>query len=135
MKNIVAVITAAAALCTSGCSSTNHNQAIHSFSGQGAKVKVAVPTGNSTSIGLDIFFGAFNDTEVLQPVYTNQAYAPAALVLVGTKGKQAANGSSTGTNAPAASGNMGTRDVSLIATGPEAVTDGMTNELLNVQGK
>jgi hypothetical protein len=128
----------AALLLTTGCSTTNKQQIVNSVSGDGFYAKAAVPVSSSTSIGLQMFVGRFNNSFILQPTDTNKVYAPSLTLAVAGAGKSGVSGGvgGTGTNAPASAGiTDGGRDVSILTTGDAGLSvQSGTNAVLNISG-
>ena len=124
-------------LCAlAGCSSTNTQQIVNSTSGDSVLAKIAVPTGQSTSIGASLFIGRMNNTTVLQPTSTNGVvHTPNLAVTVYGAGKQAVGGNAGGTNAAGSSASItdGSRDLSAIITGESQATTAVgTNETIHI---
>jgi hypothetical protein len=137
MKQIKLTI-AALCLCASvvlftGCSTTNRQQIINSTSGDGVQAKVAVPIGSAGSIGVSLFVGRMNSTTVVQPTSTNgPVNAPSMAIVVAGAGKQGVNGS-TGVSTNSAAGiTDGSRDASIIVTGPATASG--TNASFTITG-
>jgi len=139
MKNKIKLLTLAAlaalALTLASCSSTNTQQIVNSTSGDGMLAKIAVPAGQSTSIGASLFVGRFNNSTIVQPTSTNGVvHAPNLAVTVYGSGKQGDSGSVGGTNSGTAAGiTDGSRDLSAIITGEStaAVATG-TNQAIKI---
>jgi hypothetical protein len=135
----VAAIALATVILGAGCSSTNTQQLVNSTSGDGVLAKIAVPTGQSTSIGASLFVGRFNNSTVLQPTFTStngKINVPDLVVAVYGCGKQTVTGSvGSSTNASAGIGD-GSRDASIIATGSgNAGGSAGTNWTVKVSGQ
>ena len=110
MKTILSIALIAVAtlgiIATTGCSTTNRQQIVESTSGDGVLANASVPVTASSSIGLKLFVGRFNNTAAVNPTATTNLYAASAAVVVAGKGKQSLAGGA-GTNSTAGINNAG----------------------------
>lgn len=131
---LTGVLALAALTLGTGCAS-NKQQVVESLSGDGVLANAAVPVSASTSIGLKLFVGRFNNTTVINPTASNQLYSASVGAGVAGAGKQGVSGSAAGTNGVAAITD-GSEDGSVIVLGNTSGTAGRsaTNGVISVTG-
>ena len=93
-------------LLLTGCGTAAH-QYIDNESGTALKAKIPVGYAGNNFFELDLTIGTFKHTSVIQPITTNQIYAPTMVVVATTKGKFAAEQPASTNTAATTSGGDG----------------------------
>jgi len=93
-------------LLLTGCGTTAH-QYIDNESGTALKAKIPVGYAGNNFFELDLTIGTFKHTSVIQPITTNQIYAPTMVVVATTKGKFTAEQPASTNTAATTSGGDG----------------------------
>ena len=122
---LILMIGTIAVVFLSGCKGT---QALNNVTGNGGNMQIIVPIPGTTSSLLQagVQFGIYKNTSLIQPVSTNQLYAPAVAITSKTKQSDTLFGSAT-TNATASVA-AGASDINALVVGHASVSDA-TNSL------